>query len=102
MKDSVIRARINVKSLAAEAKIIRKEIDRVAEQQRWFLRDHKVNKVRPEARLANLALGFLKNKPHSVIERTSKPINVEKLTRKISIFTLRVVTMDEVKKWLET
>lgn len=102
MKDSIIRARVNVKSLAAEAKIIRKEMTKVKTYQKEMLYHHKLEKVRPEARIAQLALGYLRNKPRSVIEKTSKAIDIERLRRKIAVFTHKTVSVEEITAWLST
>jgi len=102
MKDSIIRARVNVKSLAAEAKIIRKEMTKVKTYQKEMLYFHKLDKVRPEARIAQLALGYLRNKPRSVIEKTSKKVDVERLRRKLIIFTEQPVSLVDLTAWLNT
>lgn len=100
------RARINIKSLAAEAAIIKREISRVSKRHSAYaenLRHHKVMKVKPEARLAQLALAFLKGIPRKVCETSEKPVDIKKLHGKITKFCdfpcKRLVTFDEVSEW---
>ncbi|HEY9704399.1 MAG TPA: hypothetical protein V6C58_18255 [Allocoleopsis sp.] len=87
MKNEIIRARVNVKSLTAEAKIIKQEIEKTDDSmQKSMLREHLVNTVRPEARLANLAIRFLKHKTRSSTERSKRPVDILRLARKINLF----------------
>lgn len=61
--------KIKIKSLAAEAAIIRKEeARRPGGDTRTFLHEHRVNKVRKECRAASLAYGFLRGRPYKVME----------------------------------
>ena len=106
-KLAIKRARVNIKSLAAEAKIIRGEIRKT--NLGWIkndLHEHRINKVRPDARLANLAMAFLKGRPRSTAEITSKEIDVKRLHSKISTFTwasgVNIVSLQEVQDWLKT
>lgn len=85
-KLSIHAARVNVKSLAAEAIIIRKEMGRANELDRCILYNHKVNVVKKEARLANLALAFLRGRPYKSCEITDKKFNITRLTTKINKF----------------
>lgn len=63
--------RIKVKSLAEEAKIIRKEEKRTHSDLRNQLRNHRVLVVRTESRLAGLALGIIRGKTLGSMEPTS-------------------------------
>ena len=103
------RARINIKSLAAEAAIIKREISRVSKRDTRTaesLRYHKVTKVKPEARLAQLALAFLKGMPRKVCETSEKPVDIKRLHGKITKFCdfpcKRLVTFDEVSNWIRS
>ena len=108
MKLEIHRARVNIKSLAAEALIIKREISKVSGKSPEYikanLQSHKAHKLKPEARLAHLALGFLKGMPKSKIETSAKPIDVAKLYRKIKIFAHEswMVTQEQVSDWLRT
>lgn len=103
MKTEISRARINIKSLAAEAEIIRKEIRKSSDVfTKNCLHSHRVTKVRPEARLALLALGFLKGRKRSRIEISAKEIDVNRLYNKICGFVMgiRYVKKEELITWL--
>jgi hypothetical protein len=71
--DQRVYLKVKVKSLAAEAKIIRKEEKRASRLSiRIGLRDHRVGIVRHEARHAQLAYGFLKGRSYAEMEGGSK------------------------------
>ena len=64
--------RVKIKSLAEEARIIRRE-ERIANKQFNFERQqelylHRVNRVRPAARATLLAYQYLRGKPYSECE----------------------------------
>lgn len=61
--------KIKIKSLAAEAAIIRSEERKHTGAQRASLHQHRTVDVRREARAALLAYAFLRNKPLHTIER---------------------------------
>ncbi len=73
MKLSIHRARINVKSLAAEAKFIRQETT-IAKTllDRACLHQHKTEVVKPESRIALLALAYLKGMERKQCENSYK------------------------------
>ena len=52
--------RVKLKSLAEEARIIRREESRTRGQLREELRDHRIKVVRYEARATHLAYGFIR------------------------------------------
>ena len=92
--------RCNVKSLAAESRIIRKEERRVGLQYVDALRDHRIRVLREESRYAGLALAFIRGKPKFVTEGThAKPIDFTRLSKKIRRF-LPTVGDKEVFYWL--
>lgn len=92
--------RVNVKSLAAEAKIIRKEEARCGFQYYWKLYDHRVGRLREEARYANLALAFVRGRAYRKVEGpTSKSLDPRRLTKKIQNF-LPSVSDTAVTAWL--
>ena len=102
-KLAIKRARVNIKSLAAEIKIIKAEIRKTSDSVvKDDLHNHHINKVRPEARLANLAIGYLKGRKRYEVESTTKEINFNKLREKITKFCtygLPAPSIDEVVKW---
>lgn len=101
------RAKVNVRSLAAEASIIREIIKKTNDANvKNDLHLHRLSKVRPEARLANLAIAFLKNKPKIVVEaKSDKPIDVKRLHSKLTIFCYgtdaKPPSFDDVQNWLK-
>lgn len=102
-KLAIKRARVNIKSLAAEIKIIKAEIRKTNDViVKNDLHDHHINKVRPEARLANLAIGYLKRRKRYEIESTTKEINFNKLREKIAKFCssgLPAPSIDDIARW---
>ena len=61
--------RVKVKSLADEAKIIRREEHRSKNWYEWYsLKQHRKGIVRREARSAQLALAFLRGVPYEKVE----------------------------------
>lgn len=61
--------RINVKSLAQEARYIRREEQRCGPAYREQLHNHRTVKVRWESRIAQLALAYVRGTPRDRIER---------------------------------
>lgn len=92
--------RVNVKSLAAEARFIREELGRTRDQStRESLSCHRMGRLKPEARLAQLALAYAKGKPYKVAEaKTKRPVDAARLTRKLERFM--PVKLTEVGDWL--
>lgn len=68
--------RVKIKSLAVEARIIRYEERRSLAREHTSLyrrlRDHRRDVVRPEARAAQLAYAFMREKPYSATEQPRK------------------------------
>lgn len=60
--------KVKLKSLAAEARIIRKEELRAHGDLRTALHLHRVREVRAEARSTHLAYGFLRGRTHAMVE----------------------------------
>lgn len=101
MKTEVHALRVNVKSLAAEARLIREEIRKARNPEaKASLACHRSWRVKPESRLAQLALAYVKGVPYRVVERTAKtPVDSAKLTNKLSRFTNHV-DANVVRNWL--
>lgn len=107
MRDEIIRARVNIKSLTAEAKIIKDEIRRTNNiSQKDMLYAHKTSKLKPEARLANLAIGWLKYKKRSEVENSFKkeidPIDLFKKIKKYGYFIDSQLNVSMISEWLKT
>ncbi len=69
MNDRLIHLRIKIKSLAAEAAIIRKEANKTNGMTKWSLNQHRTTIVREHARLNQLAYGLLRRVPYKVMEK---------------------------------
>ena len=103
MRPEVHRGRINIKSLAAEAVFIRKEMLVATSICKCYLHNHRVQKVRPESRLAYLAYAFLRGKMRSSCEKSPKTeIDPEKLLNKLRRWGIMAPTKQEIKEWLLT
>lgn len=83
--DERICLKIKIKSLAAEAKIIRKEEKRAKSQSiRESLYRHRIDVVRYEARHTNIAYGFLRGRTYAQIEANPKtPPNWDKVRKMV-------------------
>ena len=102
MKPEIHKLRVNVKSLAAEAKIIRDEIRRATTTEaKNALHDHRMMRVRPEARLAHLALAFTRGMPYKAAETSAreKP-SVKDLTNKVTRFAWTPNAEQKIHDWL--
>lgn len=106
-KTALARARVNIKSLAAEAAIIRIEKRRAKDI--WVkndLHNHRMEKVRPEARLANLAIAYIKGRKIEDVERvpSEKKIDVKRLRSKLSSFItwtgFTPPSEDDIRSWI--
>lgn len=69
---AIHKVRCNIKSLAAEAKIIRQEERRAGLEYRAALTCHRRGRLREEARYAYLALGYLRRRAYTQVERNAK------------------------------
>lgn len=69
MKSRIKQLKVKVKSLAAEARIIRREENRAASPQlKLELKEHRRGSVRNTTRQALLAYGFLRGRPYCMME----------------------------------
>lgn len=80
--------RVNVKSLSAESRAIRHEIRKVRScRVRELLHHHRVTRVKPEARLAHLALAFVRGVPYRTVERDAHTqVPAYRIARKLQRF----------------
>lgn len=94
--------RVNIKSLAAEAKIIRREERRAGPSYRICLSAHRKGRLREESRVAQLALAFLRGRPYREVEfkaaATPKPSAISNKLKKY--FNYDGVDADVIK-WLK-
>lgn len=65
---AIHKLRCRVKSLAAEARMFRKEEDRASLMYSESLRRHRIGALRKNARYAQLALAFVRGRPYRDIE----------------------------------
>jgi hypothetical protein len=94
-------ARVNVKSLAAEAKVIRRETERAGKAYKDGLAVHRRGRLREEARYAHLALAFFRHsKYRSVEEKCYSPPSEKRLHEKASRFQWGL-QMKDVSDWLK-
>lgn len=63
-----IHLRIKIKSLADEARIIRKEAKKTSGMEKWELNEHRTKVVRPHTRHNLLAYGILIGTPYEAME----------------------------------
>jgi len=95
---------VNVKSLAAEAKFIREEIHKTTSTSvKNALATHRMMRLKPESRLAHLALAFVRGQPYRKVENKvrTKPCKsaMEKKINKFVSYSQRVSVTD-VDNWL--
>ncbi len=86
---AIHRARVNIKSLATEARIIRHEEQRCGAVYRSGLRLHRIGRLREESRYANLAIAFLRGRKYRDVEqstREGREVNPERLIDKLKRF----------------
>ena len=69
MNERIIHLRIKIKSLAAEATIIRKEARKTKGIVKYNLNSHRTHTVCFEARASLLAYGILRGVPYNIIEQ---------------------------------
>lgn len=91
--------RVNIKSLAAEARFIRHEERRAGLCYADSLRDHRIRVLREESRYAGLVLAFIRGKSKFVTEGNSKAVDLTRLSKKIRRF-LPTICDKEVFSWL--
>lgn len=110
MKGYLHKAKINVKSLAAEARIIRLEELRTSGESeiRRQMYLHRVGHVRGEARAAQLAYGFLRGRQRQQLEQSRKPLPAKRVREKAAVWLVgelpakeRDALLAEISAWLE-
>lgn len=100
---AIHRLRVNVKSLSAEARIIRQEEKRADIMYAFELHDHRVRRLREESRYAQLALGYIRGRTYSRCEQSAKKkVNLNTLQKKITKFTHLQPTLEQLAYWLAT
>jgi hypothetical protein len=81
--------KIKIKSLAAEANIIRFEAKKVNGEERCILNEHRKNQVRKEARHSMLAYGLLRGVPYSKMEsKCNEAPDLKKINKMVLRFRI--------------
>jgi hypothetical protein len=105
---STVYLRVKIKSLAEEARIIRREEQRFPRGHRnnelyFGLRSHRTNEVRGEARAALLAYGLLRGRRYAQIEATCHEYpnwaRVIELVRKYGSYPSKAEAISAVMAW---
>jgi len=101
-KTAIHALRINVKSLAAEAKFIHHEVRKVNDKFiKASLERHRVFELRPAARIAQLALAYIKGRSYNKVEPITKnPPDPSKLCAKLRRFIGSAINDNKVRQWL--
>lgn len=109
---AIHRLRVNVKSLAAEAKLIRHEERRAGYQYQTQLVNHRTGYLRTEARYTQLALAYARGQQYEDVEPNSKKgVDTARLAAKLSRFFPHVerkpdggfgptITVEKVYSWV--
>lgn len=101
---AIHKLRVNIKSLTAEAKLIRQEVKRCSPLYMQELTDHRRGRLRQEARLTHLALAYLRGRPYNVVENRSikpDPKSISsKLVRMIGRNTADIALDSSIERWL--
>ena len=80
---AIHKLRVNVKSLAAESRLIRQEERRCGECYRSELSEHRRGRLREEARYAQLALAHFRGRPYKSVEaKCLVPVDAKRLFEK--------------------
>ena len=69
---AIHKLRVNIKSLAAEARIIRQESRRAGYPYSGILTEHRRGKLREEARYSHLALGYVRGRSYASMEGSKR------------------------------
>ena len=108
-RKGIIKLRVNVKSLASEAKHLRHEEDRYRGKKDHFgtifsdiFRDHRIRRVRGEARLAQLSMAYLRGVPYRKVEaKTNNPVQLDQLFSKVKKFHFQS-SLTDLDRWLRS
>lgn len=103
---NTIYLKVKIKSLAAEARIIRLEEQRAKRSRQTDLRaglhHHRTFKVRQAARYAQLAYGYLRGRPYRLVERTTRTrASSATLLAEIKRFQPKPPDKSTIRDWLE-
>ena len=97
--------KMKIMSLAAEARIIRREEKRWPgpSSARFGLREHRINDVRKEARAALLAYGFLRGRALREIERThERSPDWQRVAELVKKYGSPAQAKEQLPAWIES
>ena len=94
--------RVNVKSLAMESKFNRQEVAKTKNHfVKGFLNDHRIHRLRNEARHAQLALAAVRGKPYILIEQKTKHSpDFDKIRTKAKQYVWYHKDRDKINSWI--
>ncbi len=99
MQDQRVYLKVKVKSLAAEARIIRTE-ERRNKYFRSGLAEHRKTVVRSAARHALLAYGFLRGRKYEEIERTAQtPPNWDRVKKMVKKYGTNYLPEENLREY---
>ena len=95
--------RVNVKTLAVESKVIRKEMLKTSSTfVKSYLNNHRINVLRSEARHTQLALAAVRGKPYIEIEpKTTHPPDFDRVRAKARKYIWYRKDKEKIDKWIE-
>lgn len=101
---AIHRLRCRVKSIAEEARLMRKEENRASLMYSEILRQHRIDELREDARYSQLALAFVRGRPYLDVEgNCKKGVLIFWLAKEIRQHAphLFVNLENEIFKWLK-
>lgn len=100
-KRAIHQLRVNVKSLAAEARFIRQEVKRTKYPEiKASLTWHRQWRVRQEARVAHLCLAYVKGLPYKACEPVTRtPVTRQEIVKKLARF-IGPMESTRINEWL--
>lgn len=99
------KLKINIKSLATEARDNRKEARQFKGLQKWSLNHHRQTVIRPESRVAQWLYAYCRGVPRCVIERHHRPDDggTAQLARRAQQKATRLgIDLSGFSEWLES
>lgn len=98
---AIATLRVNYKSLSAELRAIRQEIKKVGGERAGSLQMHRDSKVRPEARITNLALAAVRGTPYCAVERKCRIApDLDRIVKKILKHCSSEIVVDDCYRWI--
>ena len=104
MKNRRIYLKVKIKSLAEEAKIIRREERKMKDQDlKAGLHRHRVVEVRVEARLTQLAYAYLSGKTYQQVEpNAKKPVNWSRVKSMVQRYAYpQPFKVEDLDRWVK-